>query len=142
MESPWLVGREEELERRVRRVKAGVEWRNRARERVEAMRRLRGVRRREREMQEELDRTREEVRVARKEVRRFVRGCEREWWEGKIRECGEACERGRVGEMYKCLRLIGKRGEKAGSGCLIMGPSLRSILRECRVRGSRRVWRC
>ena len=31
----------------------------------------------------------------------------------RINECKDACERGRIGDMYKCLRKIGTKGVKA-----------------------------
>ena len=31
----------------------------------------------------------------------------------RIEECRDSCERGRIGDMYKCLRKIGMKGAKA-----------------------------
>lgn len=45
-------------------------------------------------------------------MRVFLRRLEREWWEERIRECEEACNRGRVGEMYAILKEVGKRSWK------------------------------
>ena len=59
------------------------------------------------------ERGRVAVRNARKEVKRFMRRIERKWWTERINECKEACDRGRIGYMYKCLRKIGTKGVKA-----------------------------
>ena len=59
------------------------------------------------------------VRDARKEVKRFMRRIEREWWSERINECKDACDRGRIGDMYKCLRRIGTKGVKAAESGFI-----------------------
>ena len=46
-------------------------------------------------------------------MKRFLKGLEREWWRGVIEECEEACARGRIGDMYKCLRRLGTRERPA-----------------------------
>ena len=46
-------------------------------------------------------------------MKRFLKGLEREWWRGVIEECEEACARGRIGDMYKCLRRLGMRERPA-----------------------------
>ena len=53
------------------------------------------------------------VKTARREHRSFLRRIEREWWEGVIEECEEACRLGRVGDMYKALNRLSKRDWKA-----------------------------
>ena len=45
-------------------------------------------------------------------MKRFLKGLEHEWWRGGggvIEECEEASVRGRIGDMYKCLRRLGTR---------------------------------
>ena len=56
---------------------------------------------------------REEIEQARKELKRFLKGLEREWWRGVMEECEEASTRGRMGDMYKCLRRLGTRERPA-----------------------------
>jgi predicted transcriptional regulator len=68
-------------------------------------------------LEREVAGAREEVKNARRALQRQLRWLEREWWENKIRECEEACETGRVGDVYKCLRKIGMRGCKTQSKC-------------------------
>ena len=40
---------------------------------------------------------------ARRNMRQFLRRVEREWWRERIEECENACNSGRMGEMYKIL---------------------------------------
>ena len=61
----------------------------------------------------------------RRELKRRLRGWEREWWDVLIEECREACEMGRVGDMYKVMRSLGKRGKKAGESHHITVEDLR-----------------
>ena len=53
---------------------------------------------------------------------------EREWWDERIRECNEVCAEGRVGEMYKCLRMIGTRGKPAGRGTTVRANEFKEFL--------------
>ena len=126
--NPWEIGREEEIEELMRRVNVAVNERNACLSVVNARRRLRvrvtegvtGMRdTRSIDADSRLERARMEVRSARKEVKRFISRIEREWWCERIRECREACDRGRIGDMYKCLRRIGTKGKRAPEGCMI-----------------------
>ena len=40
-----------------------------------------------------------------------LRRWENEWWEEIISECADACNEGRVGDMYRILRKLGCRGK-------------------------------
>ena len=75
--------------------------------------RLRREDRRRNEVDRLLEGARNRVKTARREHRSFLRGIEREWWEGVIEECEEACRLGRVGDMYKALNRLSKRDWKA-----------------------------
>ena len=46
-------------------------------------------------------------------MRQFLRRVEREWWRERIEECENACNSGRMGEMYKILKEIGRKEWKA-----------------------------
>ena len=119
--SPWVVGHEEFLRERTERVTDAVSRRNDCMERLSARRRLR-VRRNDGrmiELEREMTEARDAVRVARREVKRYMRRIERRWWDERIGECREASESGRIGDMYKCLRKLGTRGSKAVRGCMI-----------------------
>jgi predicted transcriptional regulator len=121
VQSPWTIGYEDELNALNERVSVAVRLRN---ERVQLAGNRRRLRqRRDGRLMERLERevagAREEVKQARRALRRRLRRLEREWWENKIRECEEACATGRVGDMYKCLRKIGTRGCKAGASANI-----------------------
>ena len=121
--NPWEIGREDEIGELLRRVNVAVNERNACMSVVSARRRLRvriAVRDlRSLEAERRLESARAEVKRTRKEMKRFVRGLEREWWGERIRECREACDSGRIGDMYKCLRKIGTKGKKAPEGCMI-----------------------
>ena len=115
--NPWTVGREEEIQGYIERIRQKVRRRDEQLNVMNAMRRLRvrrGGRRGLDHLEAERERLKTEVKEERKEMKRFMRRLEREWWEGVIEECKEAMERGRVGEMYKCLRKLGTRDGPAG----------------------------
>jgi len=119
--NPWMMGHEEEMTAKTERVTTAVERRNDLTKRLEARRRLR-TRRDDRALtalEQETNEAKEELKMARKEVKKFGRKLEKEWWEEKIKECREACETGKVGDMYKCLKRIGTRGKKEGKGTTI-----------------------
>ena len=42
-------------------------------------------------------------------MRQFLRRAERECWRERIEECENACNSGRMGEMYKVLKEIGRK---------------------------------
>ena len=120
--NPWVIGNEEEIESLNVRVNEAVNERNDC---MNALNDSRNVRMRVRTnargsrnariaaLEELLVQARTRVRNARKELRIFMRRIERRWWEGMIEECKEACDRGRIGDMYKCMRKLGTRGAKA-----------------------------
>ena len=113
--NPWVIGHEESISERMRRVNEAVNERNECMSRLRAMP---GMTTRRNSAQRtlaerQLERAKTEVKTARKEVKRLMRRIEREWWMERINECKDACERGRIGDMYKCLRKIGMKGVKA-----------------------------
>ena len=57
----------------------------------------------------------EQLGRARRNMRQFLRREEREWWRERIEECENACNSGRMGEMYKILKEIGRKEWKAPS---------------------------
>ena len=120
--NPWAIGHEEVIEGMVARVNEAVNERNKYMTALNARRRLRtrvsaNVRGRRDDrtnvLEARLVEARAQVRNARKEVKRFMRRIEKTWWEERIAECRNACDRGRIGDMYKCLRKIGTKGGKA-----------------------------
>ena len=119
--NPWVIGHEEHVRRLIMRVNEAVNERNEA---VRLLNARHGMRTRQGGVQRTLIENRvadarSAVRVARKEVKRFMRRIEREWWCERINECKDACDRGRIGDMYKCLRRIGTKGVKAAESGLI-----------------------
>ena len=71
------------------------------------------------ELNQQMENVRRELREARKGVKHFMRRLEREWWNEKLGECQEACERDKIGEMYNCLRKLGTRGIKGANSCML-----------------------
>ena len=55
-------------------------------------RRGRGVK----QLEDEVARIRGEIKEARKELKKFLKGLEREWWRGVIEECEIASARDRI----------------------------------------------
>ena len=112
---PWMVGREEEVSRFSEEIRVAVQERDSFLEISRARNRLRARRedRRGNEVNRLLEGARDRVKTARREHRSFLRRIEREWWEGVIEECEEACRLGRVGDMYKALNRLSKRDWKA-----------------------------
>ena len=98
VDSPWMVGKEEEA----RRLRGDI---GRWIERRDAV--VGGE-----EGEEELARAREGLKVARKLWKREVKRWEKEWWESELKTCEEAAGRGDSGAMYKSLRRLGERGVK------------------------------
>ena len=112
---PWMVGREEEVSRLSEEIRLAVQERDSFLKICRARNRLRPRRedRRGDEVDRQVEGTRNRVKMARREHRSFLRRIEREWWEGVIEECEEACRLGRVEDVYKTLNRLSKRGWKA-----------------------------
>ena len=64
-------------------------------------------------LQREWVAVKEQLGRARRNMRQFLRRVEREWWRERIEECENACNLGRMGEMYKILKEIGRKEWKA-----------------------------
>ena len=60
-------------------------------------------------MEREWVAVKEQLGRARRNIRQFLRRVEREWWRERIEECEIACNSGRMGEMYKILKEIGRK---------------------------------
>ena len=69
--------------------------------------------------QERLNRAREQLKEARRNMRIRLRELEREWWEEVIRECEEASNRGNLVEMYGALKRLGNRDSKSRESTII-----------------------
>ena len=107
--NPWTIGYEEELAVLSLEIEAWIDRRNELLSvmRTRHQRRLREV---------ELNRVRNNIKEARKNMKRRLRQLEREWWEEIIVECNEASRSGNIGGMYKALRKLGQRGRKEQEG--------------------------
>jgi hypothetical protein len=103
IENPWMVGKEEDIQR----MKSAITWAVTNRNEVSERESIQGQ-----GLQREMDEARERLRDARRVMKRELRRWEREWWEEKINQCLEAEGRGDSGKMYKIMRELGKRGWK------------------------------
>ena len=102
--NPWTLGREDTLRILHDSIATCVENRQRILER-------RVTRRNQLEWERDKQRADIELREARREMKANLRRWENEWWEEIISECAEACNDGRVGDMYRILRKLGCRGK-------------------------------
>ena len=81
--SQWTVGREREIEERIEGIVERVRRRNERVGMLNARRRLRARRGKGVEqMEDEVAWIRGEIKEVRKELKRFLKGLEREWWRG------------------------------------------------------------
>ena len=98
VENPWMIGKEERLQQLRSRINGAVTRRNEIRERQADG--------------DELVRAIEDLKDARKIMKKELRDWEKEWWEDIISRCKEAGERGDAGTMYKTLKELGVRDWK------------------------------
>ena len=105
------MGREEEVSRFSEGIRLAVHERDSFLEIISSRNRLRPRRedRRGVEVDRQLKGATNMVKTPRREHRSFLIRIEREWWEGVIEECEEACRLGRVGDVYKALNGLSKR---------------------------------
>ena len=104
-----------------------ISGRNSKHERINSKRRL-SVRRGGGELarlEREWVMVKEQLGRARRNVRQFLRRVEREWSRERIEECEIACNSGRMGEMYKILKEIGRKEWKAPQSMRITVEKLR-----------------
>ena len=106
VENPWMIGRDEEIERMRQRITRAVQRRNQLTSDIRA-----ATTRREKE-RIELARqpVREELKEARKDLKQKTARWEKEWWEEILNDCRDAGERGDQGTVYKHLKKLGSRG--------------------------------
>ena len=93
-----MIGKDERVQELKSRISGALSRRNQARERQ-----AEGP---------ELERARNDLKEARKVMKRELREWETQWWEEIISKCKEAEERGDTGTVYKTLKEIGKRDWK------------------------------
>ena len=106
IENPWMVGKEEELQRMKSRISGAVARRNAISERARTL---------GEDLERETAEAKENLKDARREMKREIRRYEREWWEEKIAECVQAEGRGDQGKMYKLMKELGRRGWKGNT---------------------------
>ena len=106
VENPWMIGRDEEVQQMRVRITAAISLRNQQmiqeREATEETDKQR--------IREELVQTRQELKDARKDLKRKSSTWEKEWWDNIIRDCRDAADRNDSGVVYKNLRKLGTRG--------------------------------
>ena len=112
--NPWMIGHEREVNEMREEIERLISERNSKHERINA-RRLR-VRRGGGELarlEREWIAVKEQLGRARRDMKQFLRRVEREWWRERIFEI--ACNCGRLGEMFKILKEIGKKEGMEGA---------------------------
>ena len=106
VENPWLIGKDDLIQRLKSRIAGAVTRRNEISERE---------RREGQDLEREMNEAREQLKEARNDMKRHLRGWEREWWDEKINLCQEAEGRGDHGQMYRTLKELGRRGYKGAT---------------------------
>jgi hypothetical protein len=102
VDNPWLIGKEDEIQRMRSRVTTAINSKN---ELIVRNRELDGL-------EQELEVAKTELKDARRELNKKTKDWEKEWWQEIINECQEAGERGETGAVYKILKKLGQRGER------------------------------
>ena len=107
MANPCMIGHEREVNKMREEIERLISERNSKQKRMNARRRFEG--------EGELDRferewvaVKEQLGRARRNMRHFLRRVERELCRERIEECENASNSGRMGEMYKILKDIGR----------------------------------
>ena len=106
IENPWMVGRDEEIQRLRARITGCLTQRNDCMERRQGERNAADIER----LEAELNQIKTQLKEARTDLQRKTRLWEKEWWDGIISECEEAGIRGDSGAVYKKLKELGTRG--------------------------------
>ena len=104
IENPWMVDKDEDVQRMRGRLNRALERRNTLK-----------VRQRDNiniDLTNEIAESVEEVKNARKEIKRETRRWETEWWNKIIEDCERAGERNDTAEVYRNLKQLGKRDAK------------------------------
>ena len=107
IENPWMLDKDEEVQRMRARLNRALERRNTL-----------SVRQRENPEENlaiEITESREEVKNSRKEIKRETRRWETEWWQKIIEDCKNAGERNDTGEVYRNLKKLGQRERKTAT---------------------------
>ena len=109
-----MIGHEREVNDMRAEIERLISERNSKQERINA-RRLRALRGEGElaRLEREWITVKEQLRRARRNMRQFLRRVEREWWRERIEEYETECNSGRMGEMYKILKEIGRKEWKA-----------------------------
>ena len=102
IENPWMKDKEEEVDRMRNRIGRAVNTRN---EILVRQRNNPGD-----DLTVYINVARSELKEARKELKRESKRWENEYYEEILTNCENAGERGDAGEVYKNLKLLGKRG--------------------------------
>ena len=107
IENEWMIGKEEELREMRARIQTAIERRNEMREMLTEGDHM--------NTQAEIEKRKQELRRARRHMKREIRQWENDWWEEIISECERAGETGEQGRLYKQLRKLGRREMKKTS---------------------------
>ena len=100
--NPWTRGHEEELESLHEKIAEAVRCRN---EDTEVGRNSKWAK--------------DQLKVARRNMKNCLTDLERAWWDNILNECRDANEKGDMGSMFRLLRQLGGRDSKPNSGTTI-----------------------
>ena len=109
--NPWMIGHEREVNEMREEIERLISERNSKQERINARSKLRVQRGGDElpRLEREWIAVKEQLGRARRNMRQFLRRVEREWWRERIEECEIARNSGRMGEMHKILKEIGRK---------------------------------
>ena len=75
---------------------------------------------------QDIDHCRNNLREARRAMKRRLRQLERNWWQQIVDECTASAERGDMGTVYKTLRNLGTRDSKPKTGTTITADKFKN----------------
>ena len=104
VQNEWMVGRDEEILVMTNNINTAIRNRNDllVRHRLEVENRD--------QINLQIEQTRQELKEARKTLKRTTKQWETEWWNNVIEECKQAGETNNSSRMYKSLKKLGTRG--------------------------------
>ena len=112
IENEWMIDKDTEVNIMRNRITTAINNRNDLTEQIRnGQNDPEGQQDQIEELIQRLNEQKEELKEARKDLKRKTRQWEMEYWEGIINQCQEAADRGDAGTVYKTLKTLGQRGK-------------------------------